>query len=89
MRAFAAAEILCIRRAGEERSHGSGINDARKNHPDRISDVSGWKKWTDRVLRQPRMESRELHDALKASAKAKGRVMHDLADASVFVWAHP
>ena len=49
----------------------SGIFDARKIYPDKITEMSCWKKWSARVLRWARMESQELHAALLAVMKSR------------------
>ena len=89
--AFAEAEVLRLRASKGDQSKfkKSGILDARKIYPDKITEMSRWKKWSARVLRWARMESPTLHAALLAAMKSrKEAIAHDLGDEAVFFWAH-
>ena len=90
--AYNEAEILRIRDKNDKKEkggHKSGIMDSRKIYPEKLKDMSRWKKWSARALRWAKMESPELHDSLVAAGKSrKVPIHHDCGDEAVFFWAH-
>ena len=88
---LAEAEVLrlrSLRDAGTQQAK-SGIMDARKIYPSGLKELGRWPPWTLRVLRWARMQSTDVHAALRAALKSRGApVFHDCGDELVFFWAH-
>ena len=89
--ALAEAEVLRLRSARDDvaKSSKSGILDARKIYPIKLTDMGRWRPWTERVVRWAKMQSPELAAALSAALKARDTpVVHSCTEESTYFWAH-
>jgi hypothetical protein len=89
--ALAESEVLRLRSRGEDtaKSGKSGILDARKIYPIKLTDMGCWRPWTERVVRWAKMQSPELAAALLAALKSRDTpVTHSCAEESTYFWAH-
>ena len=89
--ALAEAEVLRLRSARDDvaKSNKSGILDAMKIYPAKLTDMGRWRPWTERVVRWAKMQSPELAAALMAALKARDTpVAHSCAEESTYFWAH-
>ena len=90
--ALAEAEVLRLRSARDDvaKSGKSGILDARKIYPIKLTDMGHWRPWTERVVRWAKMQSPELASALTAALKARDTpVAHSCAEESTYFLGPP
>ena len=89
--ALAESEVLRLRSRGDDsaKSGKSGILDARKIYPIKLSDMGRWRPWTERVIRWAKMQSSDLAAALASALKSRDvPVTHSCAEESTYFWAH-